>query len=326
MNTRKVIALLLSMILVFSIPLNSFAYAAESNKNNLTDNIAIKNTLNDINETADYSNAKALKAADGTERYIYLPFSTGGYLIYDKNLDIIHEYSTNTGNEYIEKNTDIYYTGALRYFVKKNDYFVELSTGKSVGSAIKFTEIATTIEERISEKRQKLTSTRLAAARSTISGTVPNYSYNPDGICGSTASAMMLRWYDLYVNQNYVPSNLESSNGVNLIIHLRTYIEGNTSGSTVGQVYSGIASYCSNRGVSHNVGYAVVDINYIVGRIDTYGTPFVLGLYNHPTYNNHWVTCYGYSVSGGYNFAIVNDGWGSTGININLVNCDYMIW
>lgn len=34
----------------------------------------------------------------------------------------------------------------------------------------------------------------------------------------------------------------------------------------------------------------------------------------HPTYNNHWVTGYGYSD----NFAIVNNGWGSNGIYINL--------
>jgi len=42
-------------------------------------------------------------------------------------------------------------------------------------------------------------------------GTVPNDSYNPNGICGSTASAMMLRYLDTYFPGDNVPSSLEMS-------------------------------------------------------------------------------------------------------------------
>lgn len=37
---------------------------------------------------------------------------------------------------------------------------------------------------------------------------------------------MLLRWYDIYKNQKYVPSSLESGDGVDLIEHLRGYIDG----------------------------------------------------------------------------------------------------
>ena len=37
-------------------------------------------------------------------------------------------------------------------------------------------------------------------ATSTISGPLPNDHHNPDGRCGATAAAMLLRWYDIYRN------------------------------------------------------------------------------------------------------------------------------
>lgn len=69
-----------------------------------------------------------------------------------------------------------------------------------------------------------------------------------------------------------------------------------------------------------------MDISYVVGSFDTYGTPFVLGLHNNPKYGNNWVKGYGYNVSGRSNYVTVNDGWGNRGVSINLINCDYIIW
>ena len=330
---KKNIILLTVCVLGISFFSSSKVYASELQNEEVKKNVTIQTFLSDMNEMGDYSAIKFLKNVEGDNRYIYLPFSTEGYLIYDMDLDIIHEYSTVTGNSYIEGYNDIYYTSALGYYEKDSDQdniFVEIATGKVIGDYETFSIMAESIDNSIIEKNNISGTLREAVfagnTSGKISGKVPNYSYNPDGICGSTAAGMYLRWYDLNVNGNYVPSSLESSDGVNLIKHLRGYIDGSKPGSTTGDVYSGIISYCSAQGIKHNGGYALVDISYVIGRVDTYETPFILGLYNHPTYKNHWVTGYGFSISGGSNFATVNDGWANTEVSINLINCDYIIW
>lgn len=137
---------------------------------------------------------------------------------------------------------------------------------------------------------------------------------------------MLLRWYDIYKDQKYVPSNLESNDGVALIDHLRGYIDGDVPGSVTGDVFTGIMSYCANQGVSHPGGFNGYDDNYVVGRVDTYETPFLLNIHNHPIYKNHWVTGYGYNISGGTCYSIVNNGWGDTNISINSIYAVQIVW
>lgn len=324
--------MLITCVLCISLFSTTRVFASEVNDDLVENNETIQALLDNLNELGDYSAIRYLKNAEGDNRYVYLPFSTGGYLVYDIDLNVVHEYSTTSGNPYIEGSDDVYYTGALGYYEKdtdENDIFVEIPTRKVIGNYDNFSLMAEDINNSIINNTvSSYSQNSVFAVNSSgkISGTVPNYKHNPDGICGSTSAAMLLRWYDIYVNGNYVPSSLQSSDGVKLIEHLRSYIDGSKPGSTTGDVYSGIISYCSSQGIKHNGGYAIVDISYVVGRVDTYKTPFILGLNHHPTYGNHWVTGYGYNVSGGSNYATVNDGWGSTGVSINLINCDYIIW
>ena len=90
-------------------------------------------------------------------------------------------------------------------------------------------------------------------------------------------------FYDIYKNQKYVPSSLESGDGVALIEHLRDYIDGDVLGSVTGDVFTGIMSYCSKQGVSHLGGFDGYNDNYVIGRVDSYGIPFLLNIHNHPT-------------------------------------------
>lgn len=48
-----------------------------------------------------------------------------------------------------------------------------------------------------------------------------NYSYNPDGRCGSVVYAITLRYYNDYVNQKYASKAYETPNGVKLINMLK---------------------------------------------------------------------------------------------------------
>jgi hypothetical protein len=136
-------------------------------------------------------------------------------VIYDKDLNVIHEYSTTTSYAYIDDNSEVYYAGALSYYEKNKKTFVEIPTGKVIGTVADFAtmsnEVNTKIKENFTSKKVNLA---LSATKNSISGSVPDYSYNPDGICGSTSAGMLLRWYDIYVNGRYVPLWLESSDGV----------------------------------------------------------------------------------------------------------------
>ncbi|WP_354087050.1 C39 family peptidase [Clostridium algidicarnis] len=155
-----------------------------------------------------------------------------------------------------------------------------------------------------------------------LKGALHNYSYNPNGICGSTAAAMFLRYWDTWHNGNYVPSNLQTSNGEALIKRLVQYIDG----SSPDELKDGIQSYLRSQGVNDYM-YSETYCNYRVQeRIDN-NKPFILGLTNHPTYNEHWVTAYGYFVElGRFKYIIVNNGWGGSGVYINSSYCDYIVY
>lgn len=156
---------------------------------------------------------------------------------------------------------------------------------------------------------------------------IPNYSYNPDGRCGSTASAMLLMYYDKVYNDSYVPSYWESSDGVTLINNLKEYIEPYTRGSVYSALIDGLDRYLNDRGF----GKPVYRQSYYSA-----DKPAVVGLTGHRKYKEHWVVGYGkrtyYGVTpnsmpsdlslfatsaNNYSTVIVLDGWGSRGVFID---------
>ena len=166
------------------------------------------------------------------------------------------------------------------------------------------------------------TTTRAADYR-TISGTVPNYSYNTNNICAATASAMYLRYCDIYVNGKYVPSSLETTDGVALIMYLTNYIPG---GAIPYQVLNGLWSFLSLQGVSNSIAAYTASTTSISSSVGS-NKPYIMLINGAPTYGNHYVTGYGYNFDyNNSNFAIVNDGWGSKGIQINIYYAHTVIY
>lgn len=324
---QKLHKVIISLLVSFGVMISTISVMAAEDVDSLNKEPTVTNLLSSLGKSGNFMAVKALKDANDENRYYYLPFSSGGYLIYDTKLDIISEYSASVNNDYIESTDVVYYTGALQYFTETNNSFVEIATGDTVGSKESFVSYTNAIDAKVvrnnTRNRSSLSDTRAAHY---ISGKVPNYKHNPDGICGSTSAAMLLRWYDKYKNQKYVPSSLESGDGVALIEHLRSYIDGKVPGSSAGDVFTGIKAYCSSQGVSHPGGFDGYNDNYVIGRVDTYGTPFLLLIYGHPKYHDHWITGYGYNISGGTCYSIVNDGWGDTNISINPIYAQQIVW
>ncbi|ABX40447.1 hypothetical protein [Lachnoclostridium phytofermentans] len=150
MNIKKrILSILISCTLLAGLFNSITTLAAETDRYSLMKNKAILSLLENLNETGDFSAVLSLKDYDNSERYFYLPFLTGGYLIYDKKLDIIHEYSTTESNKYINDQNDLYYLGALSYYQKQNDMYIEIPTGNPIDNTT-FSEIAMDLNSNLS--------------------------------------------------------------------------------------------------------------------------------------------------------------------------------
>lgn len=298
---------------------------------NLENNIKIQDLLSEHDVIGDFGSVQYLKDYNDRDRYVYLPLEKEGYLIYDYKLDIIIEYSFEN-NTLIKGLSNLYYTAPLGYYQRQGDEIVDLRNKSTIGSLTEFKENATNIDAQIQQKLNRASgraNTLVLRASDTVPGTVPKFTHNPDGICGTTSAAMMLMWYDTNVNGNYVATSHESSSGTGSVFinYLRSYIDGPNPGSYTGDVSSGINSYCSTRGITHNSSYDWVYDYLVVGRISTFQRPFVIGVVGHSTFGNHWLTAYGYYTSGSNTYVNCNTGWSNpstTSLNVNV--CSTMVW
>lgn len=167
-----------------------------------------------------------------------------------------------------------------------------------------------------------LASTNTITESGSLKGALWTYSYNPTGICGSTASAILLKYYDLWVNGNYIPSNLESSSGETLIKYLVPYIEGSERGSYAIDVESGLETYMYIQGISNAAISQTYNYNTVKSKINA-NRPVLILINNHPGLGDHWIVAHGYK-KGYYdssllNFTtiIVNDGHGNNNISVD---------
>jgi hypothetical protein len=254
-----------------------------------------------------------------------------GYVIINIKDKRIPEFSDESNNKYISETKKNYYNGALTYLEQgSQNEIIDSKTLETINTNLNPKDIYGTTENIAATNLKTKTITKksildqsfgnVASSSKTISGTVPNYSYNPDGRCGATASAMMLRYLDINYNGKIVPTKYHNDE-INFIKKLTNYIPVDSSAYNV---YGGIESFENDYGVSNlylSIEYA--QIGQIVSAVNA-NKPFVLGLLHHPDYGNHWVCGYGYYI-GQNDYARVNDGWGSTGVDINLAYCDQLI-
>lgn len=126
-------------------------------------------------------------------------------------------------------------------------------------------------------------------------------------------------YYD-YVDSYMVPSWHVTDTGESLIKLIEPYLDGSEPGSNTADAVSGLNWYFRWRGISSK--YTAVSQSPATfskyGQIIRSNRPVLIDLDAHPTYNEHWVVGYGYIIRGSAYYADVNDGWGSTGIIINM--------
>lgn len=169
------------------------------------------------------------------------------------------------------------------------------------------------------------------------------FSYNTDGTCGSTASAIMMYYYYDHIGKSYITNNLyigtTDKKQKAFVNHFKTLLGDNGSGTGFSEVKSGINAYLSEVGKSKDCTY-ITDANVLSSVISKIKScinskkPCIIDLDAEPTYDEHWVVGVGYASyygiiygrNRGYvHFVKVNNGWYSNSAkSIVYVNYKYV--
>lgn len=237
-----------------------------------------------------------------------------GYLIVDAITNRPIEYSNETNRDFFSNQEQkFYYGGPFMYFVEENETQLRGVMNEIIDKA----ELDFSVDStEFNPNNMRKVETR-ALTRTTY--TPRNYSYNPNYICASTASAILLMYYNDYVNQAYVPTSYESTGtGEKTVKYLVPYINPNNRGATISEIRTGLNKYLKDRGLTQSattLAKSEVQLPIASNR------PGIMLISNHPKYGNHAVVAYGYNryVEGTdtiYMIMVV-DGWGSTGVYVD---------
>lgn len=224
----------------------------------------------------------------------------------------------------------LYYAGPFNFFKKTNDGFSNIINDKEVSQGTFYL-----LNKQYDEKSQG-TKTKVITSNSiqpqgvkiyyTLPGNMRNYSYNPNGICGATASAMALMYYKDNVDSSLVRPWHDTSTGEELIRLIAPQMHGsldNPVGATVADVVSGCNFYFRWRGVSNN--YSALS-SFVSNKSTAFSDmkniiqsnrPIVLLINSHPTYGDHYITVYEVFQDVGFvdaYYVTARNGWGGTAI------------
>ena len=127
--------------------------------------------------------------------------------------------------------------------------------------------------------------------------------YPGTGICGTIGAATLLSYYDDYVNNIYVPSNIRprfSKSPGTLITGLFQYIDKGRSGTYPWHVGNGLVNWMKSKNIPaeyRHVRHGAIGTRSMVKAMIDKNRPIMVGLISYLGYNkpNHWVVAYQYT-------------------------------
>lgn len=351
---KKITKLLLLMVLFIStttlLTSPSFIKAHEDDSIlHITDNLAVNtDSIEPLYNTTDEliayyfegNQGYAIIGVDGT----IIEFSDNGKIHNFDNQDSQKSYYLGVGEYFIEtddKNTiaDIFSDEEIKKDEGQNIQIKPESTFKSKKEQdiveVNDKNMSATITYPDGHKdpkgRKQYTSTTYNSLTLDSKANLPYntryFSYNTDGTCGSTASAIMMYYYYDHIGKSYITNHsyigTTDQKQKAFVNHFKTLLGDNGSGTGFSDVKNGINSYLSEVGKSKDCTY-ITDANVLSSVISKIKScinnkkPCIIDLDAEPTYGEHWVVGVGYAsyygiVNGrnrGYvHFVKVNNGW-----------------
>lgn len=263
-----------------------------------------------------------------------------GYIIYDVFGNLV-EYSPTTPSPYLDVKSKAYYGGPMTYAEVQNNTYIDIKTKEKVSiNELDFVSIQDdTIQ--YAKTTNNITSTDSDQFKFTLDKvTHPtrklNYNVNGLNACGSLAAAIVFCYYYDYIDKDYLTTFYgNTANSINLFEKIRTITEPNKTGTNFDTLPEGIMKSYKYISSLPSLTVKIQTTGDYWGRTKynciTQNTPVIADVSRHSKYGEHWVVAYGtQTVYMGATIIdklfVVNDGWGSTDIRINLSYCDGIVY
>lgn len=322
----KVTALAMAMLLlVFSL---GFGVLAESRASKQTGIRTEEEAQEYVRQyAAEISAGKSEYSVTGTQRlgsfsenkaYVLYTLSPLGYAVYDAASGVVEEMMLDCENPYAGViKGELYYGGPMNYIRTVGGKYFMIADGTELSKADvkRIREVEAAGMERREAVKGVPTTTQYAYMTSSNYFTKQlgdRFGTNTNGTCVQIASAIMLGFYDRYVNDQFVPTEYEDGDsthhGTTEDFHqlLQTYM--GTGNCSFNQAVSGLNSYFDSIYFSEPTARAEGGKHETVfGRVSSNvsgNKPTVIGMfkdYNSDCTMNHAVVAYGYraEMSGG---------------------------
>ena len=272
----------------------------------------------------------------------YYQLSDGGYLICDSSNGEILEYSFNN-QEIYDNEKKQYYLGPLQHYEEYDENSV-VDIEDIDNSVIKedtfVKKESTNVKEenkysgRYPDGSEEAIGAVWCSEENSIKHLTVAVDNNYRGTCGSTAGTILLLYYYDYINRRMI-SQTERKNYNTLTTKLIRYIEPDYGGSNYSSLTKGLNNFQASRGLSKTFDYKTFNCFSKLKKYIDAGKPVIAGLKSKtPAYGSHWVVATGYSICACskpdattyVKFIQVNDGWGNTGVYINVKYCDGIVY
>ncbi len=345
---NKVMLIIIVMLIAAS---NIYGYkeSGGSNKAIIQENISVEEAKTIVNETVKefdkinvkYTDVRELFNFNEESAYYLFYFNDSGYAIIGKKNKVIYEYAVNTSNrpyEEYSKNEELIYGGPLKYYSVRE---------RSVAYDPEYEEKILNME---THKQLLPMSYSVKSSVGIPISRMIRYSSNEwknnkyfqnveefgKGICGTIASAIMLAYFQDYIDESYVPDVVRSAGSESperLIKILYGYIDRNHPNGTIPMYLTvGISSYFNYYGIDAKVTSSVLNVAKAKKEFSN-KRPVVVSVgkfYDKETgylYQNHWVTAYQSNVDkNGNEYYLVNDNLGNYMVRINVDSMTSLVY
>ena len=266
----KIASIILTLLMVCSL----LSYSAVAVVLPEISNTSLNSTINAYatDKTVSFSSSDSVRLKSfSNDSYTYTMhlLSPYGYaIIYDENGALMEAcYAENAAIPFpLNSEKDLYYGGPFNYFLKEGNNYISISDDYVLNS--------TDIAYIVNRESGAVSSTIRSGSRSTsvdnlttvtTSDTssfvaesyfenLTDFGINANGTCTVIASAILLGYYDYYVNDSFVSSEYEQGNGTSEAFHqlLNNYVYGSQSqgGINIRNALSGLNSYLASRNLT----------------------------------------------------------------------------
>lgn len=309
-------ATLLSICLLLSC--GTYISAAEMTENTSYSTTEIINLYKGNRETiyTVQSTVPLLGLSQDSTYTLYLLNPYGYVILLDETMSFMEGcYSEDIGLDiFSTTQSPIYYGGPGVYCVVEDNNYYNLATNSYLSS--EEVDMITTIESQVSSSLAYQfggASPQTASVATATSGTSTTYSvaydyfsshtdfgYNVYGTCTVIAAQMLLNYYDNYVNDAFIPTNMESGNGSSHAFHnhLNSYVYGSEEwgGIHIQDAAPGINAYLLDEGLHYGIKTIYLPQETVLSKIVSTlqgGKPIIASMgRNYGAWWNHSVLIY----------------------------------